>query len=237
MNRTVTPGRARWATRVRLATLALVALLSAHTAIYAAHFGLGNAFATAMSASGHDGWWLPAVGVVVVAGVFLLALTVGSLARLEWAVRSQRFDSPTPRVPRRHVPVGRRDSRRDYAASVLELWRVLLPLVIALFAIQENVELLIGGGRVAGLEVLISAELPLTLPVLAAVTLAVAALGALVRWRIAGLVARLARTTDRRRTVADAAAPRWRAIGALAPRRWMTDRLDAGRAPPELLRI
>jgi hypothetical protein len=218
------PGRARWAGRLRLAVLALVGLLSAHTAIYAAEFGVGDRFAQAMANGGHDGWWLPASVVILGVGLVLLIQTLGGLAHLE--VRWRASGRRTGEAGRAHP-----------APEIRSVWGPLLPLVTTLFVVQENVEYLVAHGHLLGLDPLI-VDSGIALPMLALISLGLAVLGALLRWRVAVLRARTASPIHRaRRTVlSQVVAGRWRMVGALAPRQWMTDRLDAGRAPPQLLR-
>ena len=224
MRGTTTPTRARWADRIRLGVLALVALLVSHTAIYAAEFGTSDRFAQAMASGGHDGWWLPASASILAVGFVILAWTVGGLANLELRARTagRHGDQVTP----------------SFAGEVRSIWPRLLPLVTVLFLVQENVEQLAAHGRLPGFDPLIGAALPIALPILGLVTLALALAGALVRWRAAILRSRISSATHRPRRVAPAEtfAGRWRTIGALAPHEWMADRLDAGRAPPLLLR-
>jgi hypothetical protein len=224
---TTAPERARWAGRLRLGVLTVVALLTAHTAIFAAQYGSGERFAQAMSASGHDIWWAPASLAVLCIGFVLLVQTVGGLAHLE--LRARR------------TPSGATRNWADLPSiwsTIVSIWRDLLPLVAVLFLVQENIEHLLSQGHLLGLEALGGPEYPLALPILAIVTLALSVLGALVHWRVAVLRARATPIADpnRRAIAADAAHGRWRTIGALAPWTWMSERLDAGRAPPEPLR-
>ncbi len=225
---TTDPVRAQWAARLRLGVLALVSLLIAHTAIYAAQYGLGDRFAGAMSGAGHDGWWLPASLAILGVGLVALLHVLGVLSRLESVARD---------VPEERLRPGDAAGPR-FAPEVLTIWRRLFLVVAVLFAVQENLEHLVMQGHLPGVDVLGGAEYPLALPILAAVTLTLAALGALVRWRIATLRALVSRATRpiREPIVADVAARRWRIVGELAPRRWMVARLDAGRAPPSPLR-
>jgi hypothetical protein len=224
---TTAPNRARRAGTLRLGVLGLVALLTGHTAIYAVQYGTDARFAAAMSTSGHDTWWAPVSVLVLVVGFGLLIRTVGGLAHLELQARRTTVTGSA---------VGRREAR--YWPEVGSIWRRLLPLVAVLFLVQENIERLAAHGHLLGLDPLGGPGYSLALPILAAVTLALSVLGALVRWRVAVLRERTTpmAATLLRRVVANAAHGRWRTIGALAPRRWMLDRLDAGRAPPQVLR-
>jgi hypothetical protein len=217
------PRRAHWAGRLRLGVLALVALLSAHTAIYVAQFGIGDRFAQAMASGGHDGWWIPASVAILGVGVVLLVQTLGGVAHLE--VRARGFGR------------GGSAGRGRFTSEIRSIWGGLLPLVTILFLAQENLEAVAAHGRVIGLEPL-TAGSAVALPTLALISLALSLLGALLRWRVAVLRARVASPIHRPRRAVQSPvlAGRWQMLGALAPRQWMTDRLDAGRAPPALLR-
>jgi len=103
------------------------------------------------------------------------------------------------------------------------------------FALQENIEHLAGHGHLIGLGALIGPEYPLALPVIGLVALAAAALGALVRWRIALLEARVGVRpvpARPRGLTARRPAPGWAIVATLRIRAWSLVRLDAGRAPP-----
>lgn len=204
--------------------LALVALLSAHTAIYVAQFGPGDRFAQAMASGGHDGWWIPMSLVVLGVGSLLLIRTLGGLAHLEVRARASARAGGAGRAP--------------FAPEIRSIWRRLLPLVAILFLAQENLESVAAHGRLLGLDPLIS-DFGMALPVLALITLGLSVLGALLRWRVAVLRARITSPNQqaRRPVLSQVVAGRWRMVGALAPRQWMADRLDAGRAPPRLLRV
>jgi hypothetical protein len=217
------PDRARWAVRLRLGVLALVALLSAHTAIYAAQFGLGDRFALAMASAGHDGWWIPASVLVLGIGVLLLIQTLGGLAHLE--IRAHGSGS------RDHA------GRARFVPEIRSFWGRLLPLVAILFLAQENIEAVVAHGHLVGLDPLV-ADSAIALPILALITGGLSVVGALLRWRVGVLRARTSSWSPqaRRASPAQVVGGRWRTVGALAPRQWLTVRLDAGRAPPALLR-
>ncbi len=214
-----TPRLATIGPRLRNAVLVLFALFMAHDAIYVAHFGVGSGFATAMTAGGHDGYWAPvSLGIGVAAALtFIAALAV--LSRLHGHAVSI---GPAPAT------------EPGYLSELASTWLRLLPTVGLLFLLQENVEHYLVDGHLAGLGVALG---PDVLPVLAATTFAVAALGSLLRWRIRVLEARIA--AARRQAFARPSAfvqpQEWAAIAAAAPHRWTLDRLDAGRAPPRIL--
>jgi hypothetical protein len=210
----------------RFALLAIACVAVAHTAIFAVEHGVGAGFAGAMRSGGHDGYW-PAFSVLVaIAGTVLglrAAVRLGRPRRAS-ARGSQRSSASSP-------PAG----PRSYPAELVRLWSLLFAVVGVAFAVQENVEHLVGHGHLIGLGALIGPEYPLALPVIGLVALAAAALGALVRWRIARLQALVAgrRIPIRQRGLAARRpAPGWAIVAALRLRAWSLVRLDAGRAPP-----
>jgi hypothetical protein len=205
--------------RLRNAVLVLFALFVAHDAIFVAQFGVGDGFAQAMSDGGHDGYWLPVtLGVGIAAGLIFLA-ALGVLSRLNRQAGGRRRD----------LPPG-----PSYLNELASTWLRLFPTVGLLFALQENVEHFVIDGHLVGLGVVLG---PVVLPVLAATTFGLAALGSLLRWRIRLLEACIA--AARRQSYARPEAARqpqeWAAIAAAAPHRWTCDRRDAGRAPPRVL--
>lgn len=216
-----TPRLATIGPRLRNAVLVLFTLFVAHDAIYVAQFGVGARFAQAMTDGGHDVYWAPvSLAVGAVAALIFLA-TLGLLSRLyRQAAQTGPSQSPGP----------------AYLNELASTWLRLFPTVGLLFALQENVEHFLVDGHVIGLEPLLEPG-AMVLPVLAATTFVIAALGSLVRWRIRVLEARIAAAT--RQTYARPSATRrpheWAAIAAAARHRWMLDRRDAGRAPPFIL--
>jgi hypothetical protein len=214
----------RWATlgpRLRNSILVLFALFVAHDAIYLAQFGTGAPFAQAMTDGGHDGYWVPA-SLVVGAAVALTFLGVlGALARLE----------------RQAQCIGGAGNGPSYWSELGSTWLRLFPTVGLLFGIQENVEHLFIDGHVAGLDPLFGPGTSLTVPVLAATTLVLTAIGSLVRWRIRVLEARLAGAERQtfQRVSAICQPGHWTTIAAAIAHRRILDRRDAGRAPPSIL--
>ena len=219
------PTSARLGSRVRFGLLSVVALLIGHNAVYAARFGVGDQLRTAMTSLGHDGYWGPFSLVAIAAATVLIVGTVLTIERLRQGL--------TPATGR-SAPTA---SGASYRRELSVLWPRLFLAVVILFALQENVEAWLAMGQVPGIDVLLGAGMPLGIAVLGIVTVALAAIGALVRWRIAVLARRLSEAARAVRAypTTDGPAREWAHIDALAPHRWIADRLDAGRAPPMLL--
>ena len=179
---TVLAGRATRVARrsgALAATAALVGLstLAAHQVAYLATAGSAEAYAAAMSASGHDGVWLPLVGIVLVAIVLVTVVVTRRL--LDLSARAGRGR-------RRHVDV----PFRDYASMVGSLWPRFVAATIVAYAVQENVERVLAGGTPPGLDALVAhGSIPILVIVIS--SLLVAAVTALVRWRARILVARI----------------------------------------------
>jgi hypothetical protein len=224
------PRAARILAVLRFGLLAVVCLGLAHDAVFAAEHGVGAGFAQAMSVGGHDGYW-PIFSVVVVSAVTLLGLSA--------AVRIGRLGVAGRRFGRsgRGGLAPRTQPARSYRQDLRALWLPLLALTATAFTVQENIEHLAGHHHLIGLSALGGPEYPLALPVIALVTLVAAAVGALVRWRIEVLEARLAgglHLAHLRGHAACRPAVRWLDVASiLAHARFLT-RLDAGRAPPRL---
>lgn len=222
------PRAARALAALRFGLLAVACLGLAHDAVFAAEHGVGAGFAQAMSAGGHDGYW-PMFSVVVATAVTLLGLSA--------AIRIGRLGAAGRRMGARGGLAVRGRPARSYGQDLRALWLPLLALTATAFTVQENIEHLAGHRHLIGLSALAGPEYPLALPVIALVTLVAAALGALVRWRIAVLEARVAGQLHLPRPRGHAArlpAQRWLDVASiLAHARFLT-RLDAGRAPPPL---
>lgn len=209
---------------VRFALVAFLSLLLGHEAAYHAHHGWGDQFAARMEALGHDAYWPAFMLVGLSAAVLLVMAGAVRLARL--ALRSRWPES------HRRPGVARPPS---YPRLLSKLWIQIYPITLVAFAIQENVEHLLAESRLIWLGALAGEEYPLTLPVLALVTLALAALGAAFRWHVARLTARIARAAWLRLLRPVGSAPRppgWWIVSALCARRWLLVRQHAVRAPP-----
>ena len=153
--------------------------------------------------------------------------------------RARRRSALAPSAP---GPASRRASassieaptRAGTVASYRTCGGALFPVVMVLLLVQENLEHLATAGHAAGLEPIAS---PLAVLAIALAVLGVAGLGALVRWRISEIEARLA-TASRRSWPRSTAAPvpphSWMAAAFLRHRRLLI-RDDPGRAPPALV--
>jgi fermentation-respiration switch protein FrsA (DUF1100 family) len=214
--------RARALAAARFATLVMACLLVAHTAIFVARHGTGDAFARAMRVEGHDAYW-PAFFLVVGGGATVLV--VSAVARL-WrlakrAPRRRRSADGTP------LPA--------FGDELKGLWPSLFGATTVLFAIQENIEHLAVQGHLPGASILWGPEGSFAIPGLLLVSLCGAALGALIRWRVRVYVARIGRSAERtpgRRIGASRPGRRWTVVGATCALARIAVRQDAGRAPP-----
>lgn len=206
--------------RLRLALLALACLLAAHDAVFVVQYGIGARLASAMSAGGHDGYWLPFSVAGLGAGTALLGGAMVTLHRLGRAAAGAELEAA-------------RDIR-GWAGELSAVWPRLLLIVAAGFVVQENVEHLASEGALPGLGVLGGSEHPLGLLVIALVTLVAAAVGALVRWRIAVLRSLIVSTerAGRRAIRSSVASAAWTVVAARAAHARLVTRRDAGRAPP-----
>jgi hypothetical protein len=159
------------------ATAALVGLstLAAHQVTYLASAGSAEAYAATMSATGHDGVWLPLVGVVLVALALITLVTARRL--LDLAARAGRRGGRQLHA-----------STRVYIGMVATLWPRLVAATTVAYAVLENVERSLAGTTPPGLDALV-AHGPLPLLVILTSSLLVAAVAALVRWRTRTLIA------------------------------------------------
>ena len=132
-----------------------VALLVSHDAVFLAQVGPGNALARVLREAGHEYWGIASLGLGTV-GVATLMATLVRLRALRRSVGALGAD-PTARS-------------RPYAARWLATWARLLAMVAIGFAIQENIEHLIGHSHAPGLGALVGPEYPVALPVITLVT-------------------------------------------------------------------
>lgn len=226
---TTTARRAALWRIVRLAALLPLVAVLGHAAIYGVRFGFGGGFAAAMTRGNHDGWWtLVAVAVILVAAL-VVAIEVGRVVRLSLRAGS----GAGPR--RRASPTAA--ERFGYLREWTTLWALLFPAAAAIFVLQEDLEHRAMGAAGHGLSVLFGPEHPLALPILALVSGAIAAIAALIRWRVRVLERRLALRAPahrRRHGLVARRAPRWSGLVARRGSGVLGLAHDAGRAPPAL---
>lgn len=197
-----------------------VALVVAHNLVFLLAYGSG--YEEALAHSGHGGTWSTAVAVVVAATVGLLGLGTWRLYRLG-VLAGALGASGGSLSPR---PSG-------FVQRLAGLWVPLATATTLLFVVQENIEHQRVGEGLPGFSVLGSAEYPDAAIVIAVITLAVAFVVGLFRWRRAVLVSR----------IIAARAPLSRARPTIERRRatWIEHRHASivvhqfsGRAPPQL---
>jgi hypothetical protein len=211
---------------LRFALLALGSLLAGHQAVYVAQYGDGAALTQAMTAGGHDGYWGLFTTVALSGLLLLLIRSAWRLVALRWA--SAAAGSVGLPHPPGHV--------RSYRRELLLLWPPLFGTVAIAYGVQENIEHLIAQGHLPGFAPLVGAEAPLALPILGLVTLAFAVVGALVRWRIAVLEARVLsapQAPPRWSRSAQRPLVGWAFVGAMRATFWSLVRQGPVRAPPD----
>jgi len=201
----------------------VVALVIAHNLVFLLAYGSG--YDEALAHSGHDGAWGTAVAVVLAAAIGLLGLGTWRLYRLGVIARTLAAGEG-----------GLLPGPTGFVRRLVALWAGLTGATTLLFVLQENLERQRVGETLPGFGVLGSAAYPHAAIVIAAVTLAVAFVVVLFRWRRDVLVARIT-----------AARSRWQAAPRAAERRtpaWVERRHASivvhqfpGRAPPQLSTI
>ena len=210
---------------LRFALLALGGLLVGHQAVYLAQYGDGAALTQAMTSGGHDGYW--GVFTTVALSGLLLLLLRSAWRLVELRQASARADLAA--LPDAPGPV------RSYRRELALLWPPLFGTVAIAYGVQENIEHLIAQGHLPGFAPLVGEEAHLALHMLGLVTLAFAVFGALVRWRIAVLEARvLSASNARPRWSRSAQRPLvgWAFVGAMRATFWSLVRQGPVRAPP-----
>jgi hypothetical protein len=134
--------------------MAGVALLISHDAVLLAQVGPGHELARALREAGHEYWGIASL-VLATIGVAAFAATLVRLRSLRRSVAALGAD-----------PAARSRPATRWLAS----WARLLAMVAIGFAVQENIEHLIGHSHAPGLGALIGPEYPLALPVIALIT-------------------------------------------------------------------
>jgi hypothetical protein len=211
---------AMWRRYLGFPAMTLVSLVVAHNLVFLLAYGSG--YDEALAHSGHDGAWGTAVAVVLAAALGLVGLGTWRLHRLGVVARALAATEG-----------GLRPGPNGFARFLVGLWLRLVGATTLLFVIQENLEHQRVGEELPGLAVLGSAQYPNAVFVIAAISLAVAFVVALFRWRRDVLVARI-----------EGARERWHGAPRTTQRRplaWVERRHASivlhqlsGRAPPPL---
>lgn len=199
--------------------LALAAVALSHELIYLVAHGTGDAYATAMSESGHDQYWTSFL--LIVASVTGLLIVIAGLQFRRLRGLAAAMETGTVRVGEAEVG--------HYLAKLWALWRRLALWVVVAYLVQENIETVGVGASAPGIDIL-AREQGISLPILLAVSLVVAAVGALVAWRRQVLLARIgARTGVRLRPSRSLKRPM---LGSQGARSTLEGRRNGVRAPP-----
>ncbi|MBX3030273.1 MAG: hypothetical protein KF809_08945 [Chloroflexi bacterium] len=164
--------------RLTGAILALLACVIGHEMSYLVRFGAGSGYEAAMSRTGHDGYWLAFIVLVLGSVLTLATITVMQLLRL------QREAGAGP-------VVDEGGSLRAFLSSARRTWTQLAVVAGLVYTLQENGEALLAGMPLPGPALLIGHDLTAALVILGA-TLIVSVVVALVRWRRTVLLGRLA---------------------------------------------
>jgi uncharacterized membrane protein len=151
--------------------MVLAGLVLAHSLIFLAAYGAS--FSDAMSRTGHDHGWLSAAAAALTLGGSLLAAMAWRLHRLRRTARQ----AGAVRLPTEPGPVA-------FLKHWMVWWVALTVAVAVLFVIEENLELSRIGDQLPGIRVLASAAYPGAAGIIAAVTLVVSLLGALLGWEV-----------------------------------------------------
>lgn len=163
-----------------LGSLVLASLALSHHLIYFLAHGSGESYSRAMTEAGHDRYWTTFLLLIGAVTVALTAVGVRQLRRLATLAAAARVGN----VNVRDVGVDR------FFRILVPLWMRLMLLTVVAFLLQENIESASVGQVLPGLGP-INGEHGVALPVIGAVSLLIAAVRALVRWRRDVLLARL----------------------------------------------
>ena len=182
------PMRARAVRLASVGTLAVIAFVLAHQLVFV--FTYGPDSGAGLVRTGHGTDWATTVTVAILLAAALLVAGSIELARLARRAGGPRRERPGGGAGGvTIVPAGRPMSA--LGMSVARLWAIVFILSLGLFAIAENAEHLAAHLPLPGLGVLGDAEYSATIPVFLYVSLLVAFVAAVFRWRRETLLARL----------------------------------------------
>ena len=205
-----------------IAALAPASLVLVHDLSFLAAYG--SQFQAVLRATGHDSRWTSTVAAVIAVSALLGIVALARLAALWFHARG--LERIAGQRPPRDVS--------GYLRILLRIWPWLALVTAVLFLGQENLEQAARGAPLPGIEPLLNGQSVSPLLVLAAVTSILAALGGLLVWGHATLVARIAAALRTLRprpapcTSRPPVAPNWTPSSVMA--------LNLGRrAPPAVL--
>jgi hypothetical protein len=182
----VTPRRR---SRAALALLVLVAFVLTHQAVFLYTYGSGAD--AALARTGHGSSWSLTVGLVLLGGLGLAVVATLDLVRLAGRARRVR-GSTTAAADRLFLAVGEADeSLGRLFVGTVRGWAAIAASVAGLLIFSENLEHALAGEPLPGLTLFAGTEYEGTIPILLAISLAVAFIRALYGWRRAALLARL----------------------------------------------
>jgi len=172
---------------LRAAVLAAFALVLAHQAVYLVRYG--SIYGEALAHAGHGQAWSDAVTVVVLGSGFLLVASLVGLRRL--ARRVQVTSGPRRSDRIEFVEFTERPDARAIAGRWLRTWIWLAAAVLVLLTVQENLEHAATGFGLPGAGILLGADYPFAVAIVAAVVAAVSLVATLLAWRRDVLIGRL----------------------------------------------
>lgn len=147
---------------------ALAALIVSHDAVFLVQVGPGAGLTAALRGAAHE-YWGTASALVALA---VALLGIAAISRLRHLRRTAAALGATKR---------RGGGGRAYLRRVVWTWAAMAAAVAIGFAVQENVEHVLGHGHLLGVEALAGPEYPLAMPVIGAVTLLASLLAAAIR--------------------------------------------------------
>jgi hypothetical protein len=174
---------------LRLLGLFALGLVLAHQSVYLVRYG--SIYGEALVHAGHGQGWSDAVTTVLVSAVLLITLAIARLVRLGAHVAALELATGRSKVGATRRAPASGPPLRQLARRWLRMFAILAPAIVIALTIQENAEHVAAGFSAPGVGILVNAEYPMALPIVAAVAAAVSLVAALLEWTRAVLVARL----------------------------------------------